>query len=390
MRLPMRFLMVLDKPWDRNLGAPRVQMELAHELRESGHIVDKSVWFDAFPRATSSKLGSKLHALAGRAFSTQAGAFVRSVARHYDIIESQQGNLPFTKAELGFDGLLVERSIGLADFYREFERSSRERWPDDRGSLPGRALHWWVDRRKAPRDRRSLEVADLINLPNSDELRFVQEALALGDKAVLLPNALEERHLARLREGADSADARLARPLVVFIGWWSPRKGSRDWMEIIARVRQELPATRFRFLGTGGAPGRVRATAGIADAEVIPYFDSEDLPMLLRDATVGALPTYVEGFGLGVIEQLAAGIPSVAYDSPGPRDTLPRVDPSFLTPPGDTNVFAARILRLLRASPVEYSQLADRCIREAQHFSWKHVAPLTLDAYMSRLEQIRG
>ena len=38
-------------------------------------------------------------------------------------------------------------------------------------------------------------------------------------------------------------------------------------------------------------------------------YQPDALPQLLSDCTVAAFPSYVEGFGLAVVEQLAAGIP---------------------------------------------------------------------------------
>ena len=74
----------------------------------------------------------------------------------------------------------------------------------------------------------------------------------------------------------------------------------------------------------GGRPRRARVRASTDGVTVLPHYRSEELPELLAPVTVGALPTYVEGYGLGIVEQLAAGIPSIAYDVPGPRTLLRR------------------------------------------------------------------
>ena len=69
--------------------------------------------------------------------------------------------------------------------------------------------------------------------------------------------------------------------------------------------------------------------------EFVSDFRPEDLPTLLADCTVGAFPSYVEGFGLAVLEQLASGLPTVAYDTAGPRDLLASRLPDLLVPKGD-------------------------------------------------------
>ncbi len=370
-------------PWDRNLGAPRVQLELAEELSRRGHHVDKFDVGDAFP----GRPRSRLRELIGPSFAARAARFVREVGSGYDVIDAQQGNLPYTKDTLGFRGLLVARSCGLYRFYRDFERESRRRWPNHQGSVAGRIARRLTSLREESRERESLERADLINLLNPDELRFVTEQLGLGDKCVVLPNGIDEVRAERLRSAAASPGERLAAQEIAFIGHWSPRKGALDWADIAGRVCRDAPGVRFSFFGTGESEERVRHDLGPipSHVRVVPRFETSELPVLLENTTVGALPSYIEGFGLGVLEKLAARIPSVAYDVPGPRETLGKVDRSLLTPRGDTDAFARRIVRILRCSEREYGDLAERCDQVAAAYSWSQITDATLDAYAARL-----
>jgi glycosyltransferase involved in cell wall biosynthesis len=384
---PLRLLMVLHMPWDRNLGAPRVQLELADELRSRGHMVDKFDWHDAFPREPS-----RVGRVVGASFAPRARRFVRSVAARYDIIDAQQGDLPYPKEQLGFDGLLVARSCGLYRFYRDFERYARRRWPEERGRRLGRPLRGYEAWRETARERRSLECADLVNVPNSDELAFVRDALGLGDRCVLVPNGVERTRLDALRREAAPPAQRLASREVVFIGRWSVRKGSADWRAIVARIRAEEPKTRFTFLGTGVENERVRRDLGDADGRattVVPRYETDELPRLLRGATVGVLPSYVEGFGLGVVEQLAAGIPTVAYDAPGARQTAGAVHARLLTPRGDPHSLADRVVEILRAGVGEYAGLSERCAAAARRWSLDALVSATLATYADRLERLR-
>ena len=89
---------------------------------------------------------------------------------------------------------------------------------------------------------------------------------------------------------------------------------------------------------------------GVPDfLELVPQFAPDDLPRLLADCTVGAFPSYVEGFGLAVIEQLAAGLPTVAYDAPGPSEILRDALPELLISPGDISSFSEAVVTHPRA-----------------------------------------
>src|SRR5436190_21156270 len=107
----LRILFVLRAPWDPRLGAPQVLQELTREMRHRGHVVDKYSYEEAFPNA------SRLAHLT-QSFAKRAGRHIASVARSYDVIDAQEGTVPFSKQSLGFEGALVARSSGLAEFYR--------------------------------------------------------------------------------------------------------------------------------------------------------------------------------------------------------------------------------------------------------------------------------
>src|SRR5437588_9360 len=172
-----------------------------------------------------------------------------------------------------------------------------------------------------------------------------------------------------------------------FVGLWSVRKGAKDWAGIIRQVRSRVPDARFLFLGTMIANEKVWNDLALEPAdfiEVVPQFDPGDLPRLLSDGTVGAFPSYVEGFGMAVVEQLAAGLPTVAYDAPGPRDILANL-PQLLVPAGDATGFGEAISAILTADLAHYRELSDRSVETGRKFSWPDIARETAAEYRKYL-----
>ncbi len=112
MQKPLKILMIQHMPWTRNLGAPRVQYEIAEELREMGHVVDKFDLRDAFPQ--TNRVSSFFEQ---SFFPRKAAEFVRCHGHKYDVIDAHQANLPFSKSHLRFRGLLCARSCGLGHFF---------------------------------------------------------------------------------------------------------------------------------------------------------------------------------------------------------------------------------------------------------------------------------
>lgn len=378
--------MVLHMPWNRNLGGPRVQLELAEEFQALGHEVEKFDYNDAFGQTNSSLLAE----LARPSFSSKAKKFVQANAHRFDIIDAHQGNLPFIKQELGFKGLLVARSVGLYAFYEEFAKQEATKYPSRKIKTQiGNWLRSWRKNRNIDYYSRSFQTCDLINLCNYDELTYVQTKLGLGNKSVVFPFGLSQKRKQAFAQAVQSATVRLTNKQVAFIGTWGTRKGSKDWAEIIKRTRSQVPDARFLFLGTGFSAKTVLEDLSLPPCdwiEIIPQYDSNELPKLLSGAMVGAFPSYIEGFPFSVLEKLACGLPTVAYDVPGPREMLSHLDSSFMVPVGDIERFSSQLVNMLKLDEVSYSQLSQRCVEIAQKFSWRKIAQEQLNVYSKFLE----
>lgn len=389
MSRPLRILMVLHMPWNRNLGGSRVQLELAEEFQNMGHQVEKYDILDAFPHTPFSRFTSLIRP----SFAVKAKDYVQANAHRFDIIDAHQGNLPFSKNELGIKGLLVARSVGLYAFCEEFAKLEKINWATKPTGNPiGRQLRAWRARQESPYYLESLKFCDLINLPNYDELEYVEKQWGLGKKTVVFPFGLSEQRQQKFINAIQPTNSRLANQEIAFIGYWSPRKGSMDWAEIIRKIRAKIPQAKFLFLGTGVSPQQVLVDLQQPNCDwirIIPHYDSEDLPKLLSNATVGAFPSYMEGFGFAVLEKLACGLPTVAYDIPGPREMLRSLNPPLMVSVGSIEPFATRLIEILQLSPEAYTKLSEQCFQTAKRFSWKDIARDHLEVYKESLQAVR-
>lgn len=386
MSSPLRILIVVDLPWDVRLGACRVWMELAAQWRALGHTVEHFSLSEAFPRKATSGFASARQQLA---FPRKAAAFLRAHRQRFDLVDALIGALPFSKEELGFEGAIVARSVGLYRLYQRFEKSVWKRWPRlSRGRLIGRLFYRLVRQRLWRAREKAVRRADLINVPNEEEAACLRDEAGVTGAILVQPYGLTEEMRQALAAAAAVPKRRLAERRVCFIGMWSPRKGARDWARLIERVRARVPDAKFRFLGTMIDPAAIRRDLGPTAAErleLVTDYRPEELPGWLEDCTVGAFPSYVEGFGLALLEQLAAGLPTVAYDVAGPRDLLALQLPELLVPPGALDRFAELVVEVLLSSESAYSRLANFSTEAAAPFSWEKIARDTLHAYQSLL-----
>lgn len=391
-----RILIIQHFEWRDDAGAPLVNYSLAREFSRLGHHVDKFDIFDAV------KHRNKLTGIFSPLIFPEAAQ--RHVRRHgfrYDIIQAEQGALPQPKERLGFRGLLVAQSNGLAHFHERFLRTyEREGRGKRGGSLAGNLLRRAVKRmeRLEARVECSFRNADLIVLLNEDEASFVRNLLgeAVARKIYVRPNALSEAFLQAL----DSSQGRIPLPgerlsyrRVVSVANWHPRKGTEDWPRIVRLVREADPAVRFTFLGTLVPEREVLQAFAAEDRthiRVVPRFTQGELPDLLATGTVGVLPSYMEGFPIALIEMLAVGLPVVVYDIPGPRQVARLVEESLVVEVGRADRMARRIVEFLGSPEVRYAGLARRAVQVAARYRWPAIARDLLEIYRRRLEEVRA
>ena len=388
---PLRILAIVNLPWDARLGAARVWIELVKEWKAAGHLVEKFCLSDAFSRPEGSRIDSALRQVF---FPRRAAAFVRRNADRFDIIDGLIGVLPFPKSSLRFHGLVVARSVGLFRLYDKFTRRELVLWPDrPKGRLHGRFFHGFIAWRLRKNAEKAVRHCDCLNVPNEGECLEMERDPHFRKQCFVQPYGLTDEFRESLARAAAPAPERLRRKRICFIGMWSLRKGSRDWPKIMSAIRRNHPNAEFVFLGTMFDEAVVHADLTRDEAQRLicrTKFREDELPALLGDCAVALFPSYIEGFGLAVLEQLAAGLPTIAYDVPGPRQILEPQRARLLTPVGDTDAIAARAAEILSLSVPEYEKLSAECRAIAGSYRWSKIARDTLDQYSVALQSLNA
>jgi glycosyltransferase involved in cell wall biosynthesis len=128
---------------------------------------------------------------------------------------------------------------------------------------------------------------------------------------------------------------------VVFIGKEFARKGGHVLLDAFARVRRSFPKAR---LLVAGPPAPNAAPLGVAFLGFVPL---EELPGLLAQATVFALPTLSEPFGIALLDAMGCGVPCVGTRIEAVPEIVRDGATGLLVPPGDPDALAEALERLL-------------------------------------------
>jgi len=227
---------------------------------------------------------------------------------------------------------------------------------------------------------------DLINVANHDDQAALLGIGVPREKIAVIPYGISQSN----REIFDAVSSAVPlAPKVAFVGTFDNRKGATDFPKIVEAVCRAVPGVSFRLLGTGRDEKTVlaRFPARLRNAiEVYPRYSPSELPDLLALCSVGVFPSYIEGFGLGVLEMLAASVPVIAYNSPGPPMMLPT---AYLVEPGNPTAMSERVIALL-ADNCRLAAARAWSKRQAQPFSWGAIAKQTNDVYLEHLRRKRS
>lgn len=168
--------------------------------------------------------------------------------------------------------------------------------------------------------RRAERYADAIVVPTHSVARQLEEIFSIGDRVRVIPGAAS----ASLAPPADAASrvARMNLPqrYVLAVGSLEPRKGMVDL--VAAMSDPQLSGVPLVHVGPPAWGDVVLSTLavehGLEPSRIteVGRVDDADLATVLSRASVFVMPSLAEGFGLPLLEAMAAGVPTVHTDVP--------------------------------------------------------------------------
>ncbi len=172
---------------------------------------------------------------------------------------------------------------------------------------------------------------------------------------------------------------------VVVLGRLVPHKRVDLVVRAVGELAEEFPELRLDVVGRGPQADDLTALVeqlGLAGRVQVHGFLAEEAKGdLLRAASLHVCASDVEGWGQVVIEAAAHGVPTIARDVPGLRDSIRVGETGWLVPDdgeGPEDVLAALVDRLRRSlreveSPQTRRAHRTACLHWAAQFSWSRM-----------------
>ena len=192
------------------------------------------------------------------------------------------------------------------------------------------------------------------------------------------PDSAAER--ARLKEDLGIP---AGRPVVIYLGLLADYQGTPQLIQAAAQLAAAGVDVHFLIMGYPGHMAYVQMAQelGIQDRVTltgrIPYEQAAHF-LSLGDIAVAPKLSSTEGSGK-VLNYMAMGLPTVAFDTPVQREYL--ADLGVYAPPGDLEAFTAAI-RALLADPERQAELGAASRQRAiEHYSWERAGRQIVTIY---------
>jgi glycosyltransferase involved in cell wall biosynthesis len=292
---------VLDDP---DAGASRVYHLLADEMRSRGHLVTLR-HLDDVQLPSDPRLSLLLRRVALPHLVSRCAGAADPMA--HDVVMASSGMAyPLFRRLRGVTGrpALVNHLHGLHR-HDHVAGMSEHHLGHVRAGMANRLVTGPVQSRW---DLAGVASADATVVQNLRDLGDVR-SLAAGSTVIMIPPALHPELLSATPVGRPASGARL-----LWFATWEARKGCAYVPGLLRHVRQQRPDATLTIAGTGRAAESIISQFHPEDrgsVTVLPRLTRAEQGDLLASATVFVFPSLSEGFGLALLEALAAGVPAV-------------------------------------------------------------------------------
>lgn len=222
-----------------------------------------------------------------------------------------------------------------------------------------------------------------------------EEYLAAGiapERIIPIPNGVD---LDRIEPAVNKSEVRASlslpndKKIILSVGRFHPKKNFERLVDLALHLKKlKRNDCMIALVGIGVSALNERiATSGlgdmirciepgnnrqIKDPSELPKAPSDEIIAYYQAADIFVFPSFIETFGIVLIEAMAAGLPVVSSDAPGCREVIRFGKDGLMIENAETSLLADAALKLLDDEK-SYKDYRARSLARAQDFSWETI-----------------
>ena len=151
---------------------------------------------------------------------------------------------------------------------------------------------------------------------------------------------------------------------IVYSGIITKRKG----VHLIASVAERLQHLAIELVFIGSKDDGFKCIEGLRNIRYIPYLEHEELLKEFHSSDIFVLPSYLDSWGMVVLEAMASGLPVIVSENTGAKDAVTN-DCGFVIPIDDAAALADKVLYFYN-NREEIERMGRNASKEAQKYTW--------------------
>ncbi|MGY3688572.1 glycosyltransferase family 4 protein [Vibrio coralliilyticus] len=235
------------------------------------------------------------------------------------------------------------------------------------------------NRKKHIRD--TFEMSDVVIVLSSQWIDWARSTFHRSEHFQLVYNAVPSLAL----EASSTSSSTIS-----FLGRVGERKGVHDLLKAMVRVKRHCPDAKL-MIGGDGDVEKYRAMArdlGLeSHVEFLGWVSGQRKLEVLRQTQIYCLPSYNEGFPMGVLEAMSAGIAVVSTYAGGIPDAISHGKEGTLVEAGDSEALADALIELLINQDMNQNYTQNAKQKFDEHFSVQAIIPQVQRIYDAVLLQ---
>lgn len=232
----------------------------------------------------------------------------------------------------------------------------------------------------------------VVAISRATKIDVIKELKPDPAKVHIIYEGADDRFTPRPKLELDAFRKRVgrAKPYILFVNQWRPHKGlpelvaAFDLLKTKYQLPHELVIAGKPNPDFPDIPAAIEASAHRSEIVLPGFIPDDDLPLYYAAAETLAFPSYYEGFGLGLLEAMSAGLPVVCTDTSSLPEVAGRA--GHYVKAGDVTDLARGLNEVL-TDPELAARLSKESLEQAKRFSWAKMAKETYAVYQSVLGQ---